>query len=95
MHIRTQNTEVMQTQVFHDYRNSLFVHCKNIFGHKTYENILHKYNFTTNVGWLLATHQHFPNCCCPYILVYVVASNTTSRLLFTSHLFCTQCDLLN
>jgi len=33
-------------------------------------------------------HQHFPNCCCPYILVYVVASITTS------HLFSTWCDLL-
>ena len=26
------------------YRNSLFVRCKNIFGHKTYENILHVVN---------------------------------------------------
>ena len=49
----------------------------------------------SNVGWLRATHQHFPNCCCPYILVFVVTSNTTSNLLFTSHLFGTWCDLLN
>ena len=32
----------------------------------------------------MTTHQHFPNYCCPYILVYVVASNTTSHLLFTA-----------
>ena len=30
--------------------------------------------------------QYFPNCCCPYILVYVVASKTRSHLLFTSYL---------
>ena len=38
------------------------------------------------VGWLPATHKHLSNFCCPYILVYVVASNT-SHLLFSSHLF--------
>ena len=27
-------------------------------------------------GWVRTTHQHFTNCCCPYIQVYVVASNT-------------------
>ena len=60
-----------------------------------YENILHEYNSKfSDMGWLRATHQHFPNCCCPYILVYLVASNTTSNLLFTSHLFSTWCDLL-
>ena len=42
------------------------------------------------VGSLLATHHHFPNSCCPYILVCVVASNTTSHLLITSHLSGTQ-----
>ena len=48
-----------------------------------------------HIGWLPATHKHFPNCCCPYILVYVVASNTTSHLLFTGHLFGMWCNLLN
>ena len=43
----------------------------------------------------MMTHQHFPNCCSPHILVYVVASNTTSHLLFTGHLFGMQCDLLD
>ena len=63
-----------------------------------YENILHEYNFTTKIFacWLAPDYtQHFPNCCCPYILVYMVASNTTICLLFTSHLFYTLCDLLN
>ena len=81
------------------YRNSLFVRCKNIFGHRKrtkifYTNIILQRKFL-RVGWLLATHQYFPNCCCPCILVIVVASNTTSCLLFTSHLFSTLCDLLN
>ena len=84
----------------HDYRNSLFVRCKNIFGRRKrtkifYTNIILPNENFLRVGWLLAAHQHFPNCCCPYILVYVVASNTTSNLLFTSHLFCMLCDLLN
>jgi len=37
----------------------------------------------SHVGWLPATYQHFPNLCCPYIFVYVVASNTTSHLDLT------------
>ena len=78
------------------YRNLLSFRCKNIFVHRKcmqifYTNII--LNFS-NVGWLRATHQHFPNCCCPYILVYMVASNTTSHILFTSHLFGMWCDLL-
>ena len=42
----------------------------------------------SHVGRLPATHQLFPNRCCPYIFVRVVASNTTSYLLLTaaSHL---------
>ena len=41
-----------------------------------------------DIGWLPATHKHFPKCCCPYILVYVVAPNTT-------HHVGTRCNLLN
>ena len=59
-----------------------------------YENILREYNFTAKL-FPTTTHQHIPKCCCPYIIVYAVASNTTSHLLFTSHLFGTQCNLLN
>ena len=78
-----------------NYRNSLFVRCKNIFGHrKRTKNILHKYNFTTKI-FPTTAHQHLPSCCCLYILVFVVASNTTNHLLFTSYLFGTRCDLLN
>ena len=42
----------------------------------------------SHVGRLPATHQLFPNRCCPYIFVHEVASNTTSYLLLTaaSHL---------
>ena len=47
------------------------------------QKFLHAYNFTMKI-FPTTTHQHFPNCCCPYILVYVVASNTTSHLLFSS-----------
>ena len=43
------------------------------------KNTLHQYNFTTII-YPTTTHQHFPNCCCPYI--FVVASNTTSNLPF-------------
>ena len=52
---------------------------------KTYKKFLHAYNFTMKI-FPTTTHQHFPNCCCPCILVcmYVVASNTTSCLLFSS-----------
>ena len=80
------------------YRNSLYFCCnKKIRTKKTYENILSEYNFTTRnfPRWLPTTHKHFPNCCCPCILVYVVASNTTSHFLFTSHLFSTWSNLLN
>ena len=67
-----------------------------------YKNILREYNITTKfflmlVGPLLHTSM----CTSPiaaahaYILVYVVASNSTSHLFFTSHLFSTRCDLLN
>ena len=85
---------------FSVYRNSLFVRCKNIFERRKrtkifYTNvILPNENFCALVGSWLHTSAS-PNCCCPYILVYMVASNTTSCLLFTSHLFCTLCDLLN
>ena len=48
---------------------------RNYRNQKTYENILREY--FSDVGWLRATHPHFWNCCCPYILVYVVASNTS------------------
>ena len=41
------------------------------------------------------TENFSDECCFPYIIVYEVASNTTSHLLFTSHLFGTQCNLLN
>ena len=75
--------------------NLLYFRCKNIFVRKKctkifYTNIILHFS---DVDWLRATHQHFPNCCCPYILVYV-ASNTTSHILFTSHLFGMWCDLL-
>ena len=42
----------------------------------------------SHVGRLPATHQLFPNRCCPYIFIHAVASNTTSHLLLTaaSHL---------
>ena len=88
-----------QLHLFGTYHNSLHFHCENIFLHRKhtkifYTNKFYNCNFS-DVGWLRATHQHFPNWCCPYSLVYVVASNTTSNLLFTSHIFSTQCDLLN
>jgi len=65
-----------------NYRNSL--RCKNIFVHRKctkifYANIILQRKIF-DIGWLRATHQNFPNCCCPYILVYMVASNTTSNL---------------
>ena len=47
-----------------------------------YANIILQREFF-HVGWLPTTHKHFSNCCCPCILVYVVASNTTNHLLFT------------
>ena len=66
----------VRKQANNSYRNSLYFRC---------ENILREYNLTMNIFLMLvglrATHQHFRNCCCPYILVYVVASNTTSNLL--------------
>ena len=49
-------------------RNSLSFRCRNIFVQIKCQ-ILHEYNFTpkfSHVGWLPATHKHFPNCCCPY-----------------------------
>ena len=53
-------------------RNSLFL-LKNIFIHRIctkifYKKIILQRKFY-DVGWLPATHQHFPNCCL-YILVY-------------------------
>ena len=66
----------------------------NIVQQKAYKNILCEYNFKFSDNTPATTHQHFPNYCCSHTLVYVVASNTTS-VLFTSHLFRTQCDLLN
>ena len=62
-----------------------------------YENILHKLIYNENFSddnTPATTHQHIPNCCCPYILLYAVASNTTSLLLFTSLLFGMWCDFL-
>ena len=75
-----------------------FFRCKNIFVQRKrtkifYLNIILEQIFF-HVGWLPTTHKHFPNCCCPYILVYVVTSNTTSHLLSTSHLLGTRCNLL-
>ena len=68
------------------YRNSLLFRCKCT--KETNENILHECNFYNKisfcVGWLPATRKHFPNCCCPYIFIHLVASNTTNHLLFTS-----------
>ena len=49
-----------------------------------YENILHKYNFTTKNFPMLVGSCYtpaLPQLLLPYILVYVVASNTTSNLL--------------
>ena len=65
-----------------------------------YENILREYNITTKffptlVGPLLHTSTSPIAAAHAYILVYVVASNSTSHLFFTSHLFGTRCDLLN
>ena len=67
-----------------------------------YENILCEYNITTKffptlVGPLLHTSMHISPIAAAhaYILVCVVASNSTSHLFFTSHLFGTRCDLLN
>ena len=83
------------------YRNSLLFRCKNIFIQRKHTKIFYANIILQRklfrVGWLLATpsmatHKYFPNRCCPYILV---ASNTTSHLLFTSHLFCKRCDFLN
>ena len=45
------------------------------------ENTLHQYNFTTKIH-LTTTHQHFPNCGCPYI--FMVASNTTQQAISLS-----------
>ena len=45
------------------------------------ENTLHEYNFTTIIH-LTTTHQHFPNCCCPYI--FVVASNSAQQAISLS-----------
>ena len=65
-----------------------------------YENILREYNITTKffptlVGPLLHTSTSPLAAAHAYILVYIVASNSTSHLFFTSHLFGTRCDLLN
>ena len=51
-----------------------------------YENFLREYNFATKIS---------PTLVGSLLHTYVVASNTTNHLLFTSHLFGTQCDLLN
>ena len=51
-------------------------------------------NIKTHENFVLygISSKHF---CCPYILVYVIASNTASHFLFTSHLFGTRCDFVN
>ena len=42
--------------------------------------------FSTATAYLYVSHvgRLFPNRCCPYIVVHVVASNTTSYLLLTA-----------
>ena len=75
MNLRYCLSDVIRFLFFLLLLENIFVHkkCTKIF----YTNIiLHRKIFS--VGWLPATHKHFPNCCCLCILVYVVASNTTS-----------------
>ena len=57
-----------------------------------YENILRKYNSTTKIfltvvgSVLRISTSHIAASHNYYILVYMVASNTTNHLFFTSHL---------
>ena len=49
----------------------LFFCFKNILGHRKrpkifYVNIILQRKFW-HFGWLPATNQHFPSCCCPYV----------------------------
>ena len=60
----------------HCYRNLLYFCCKKNFVQRKctkifYTNIILQRGFF-HVGWLPATHKHFPNYCCPHVLVYVV-----------------------
>ena len=69
-----------------------FFRCKNIFVHRKrtkilYTNIILQRIFFDD-GTPATTHQYFPSCCCLYILVFMVAFNTTSNL------FGMRCDLL-
>ena len=73
-----------------NYCNLLLFRCKNIFVQRKstkafYANIILQRKFFC-IGWLPATHKYFPNCCCPYI--YVVASNTTCKIIFVQFGLC-------
>ena len=95
----------MSSQLFHSwllmlleqtYYNPLFFIVKIFCTQKTYAKFLSEHNFTIKIfPMLVGSLLHTSTSPIAADYVYLVASNTTTHLLFPSHLFGTWCYLFN